>query len=388
MRSTSIFIWFEHGVFKPIAFQNFNVKIIFSDRLFRACALGILSCVASAVCAAPLDAFLEANPQARYGQGMIEFGADHMNRSLEVFRQNNVDPVAGENTGDYQGGTLRGGLSLRPDVWIDGALQRRKITNGSEQPQIDSWRLGAQWQFLAAQASGPAAAVRVSAWGNHAQQVVKSSPTALGPLTCSGSAGCVDRLSVNDAKDHAFQADLIGSWALGPVNLSAFAGAGQGKVSVGSITASASQVPVLGNVTTTYSNGHFDNALFDLAANMFKLNTELQSIDYSTRMAQAGVNLAYASGSWLWRGGYALQNIQRTAVDDVILSKSKTPYNLNQTVVGEVAYKVTPSVALFTRGQVMSNQFLTEIPFLYNSLTSQRFNRRYGILSVGLGLVF
>jgi hypothetical protein len=36
----------------------------------------------------------------------------------------------------------------------------------------------------------------------------------------------------------------------------------------------------------------------------------------------------------------------------------------------------------------MSNQFLTEIPFLYNSLTSQRFNRRYGILSVGLGLVF
>jgi hypothetical protein len=102
------------------------------------------------------------------------------------------------------------------------------------------------------------------------------------------------------------------------------------------------------------------------------------------RTAHAGFNLGYNSGPWQWRGGYVLQNIQRSAVDDVIRSKNKTPYNLNHTLMGEVGYKMTRNTLLFTRGQVMSNQFLTEVPFLYNSLTSQRFNQRYGLLSIGL----
>jgi hypothetical protein len=343
----------------------------------------------SAATAAPLDAFLEANPQARYGQGMVEFTADRMNKSLDLLNlRDNSLVLAGENSGDYQGGTLRAGLSLRPDIWVDGALQRRKITYGPDQPQIDSWRVGAQWQFLQAQANSPDAALRLSAWGNQSSQVVKSTPTALGPLTCTEGAGCIDRLSVNNAKDHTLQADLIGSWALGAAKLTAFAGAGQGKVTVGSITANASGVPFLGNVTTTYSNGSFDNQLFDLASDIYKLNSELQSINYNTRMAQAGFNLAYSSGPWLWRGGYVLQNIQRTAVDDAIRNKNKTPYNLNHTLVGEVGYKLTPNVVLFTRGQAMNRQFLTEVPFLYNSLTSQRFNQRYGILSVGISAGF
>ena len=332
--------------------------------------------------AAPQDALLEADPQARYGQGMFELSADHMNKSLDLFKLRDSSLVmAGENSGDYQGASLRAGLSLAPNVWVDGALQRRKLTYGNDQPQIDSWRVGAQWQFLQLQGSSPAAALRVSAWGNQAPQVVKSSPTVLACLDTNQPCQTpvtADRLSVNKAKDHTLQADLIGSWALGPVKLSAFAGAGQGKVSVGSITATA-----LGQ-TTTFANGQFDNSTFDGIANTLKLNAELQSINYDTRTAHAGFNLAYSSGAWHWRGGYVLQNIQRTAVDDVIRSKNKTPYNLNQTLVGEVGYKITPNMMLFTRGQVMNHQFVTEIPFLYNSLTSQRFDQRYGLLSIGV----
>jgi hypothetical protein len=351
--------------------------------LAAACLSGACLTLATSAIAAPNDALLEANPQARYGQGMVEVTVDHMNKSLDVFKLRGSDLALGENTGDYQGGTLRTGLSLRHDLWLDAALQRRKLTYGPDQPQIDSWRLGAQWQFLAAQASAPAAALRLSAWGNQSKQLVKSSSTPLGPLTCqSGGLGCVDRLSVNNAKDHTLQADLIGTWSLGPVNLSAFAGAGQGKVSVGSITANAS-TPI-GKVGTTYSNGSFDDPLFALAANAFNFNTELQSINYNTRTAQAGFNLAYSTGPWQWRGGYVLQNIQRTGVDDVIRGKNKTPYNVNHTLVGEVGYKLTPTLLFFTRGQVMNHQFVTEIPFLYNSLTSQRFNQRYGLLSIGL----
>ena len=348
--------------------------------LSAACLSAASLTLATSAIAAPGDAFLEAIPQDRYGLGMVEYSIDHMNKSLDIFKLRDASLVlAGENSGDYQGTSLRAGLGLRPNVWVDGALQRRKLTYGNDQPQIDSWRVGAQWQFLQAQGSNPAAAVRLSAWGNQSQQVVKSSPTALGLLTCApGGLGCVDRLSVNDAQDRTLQADLIGAWILGPVKLSAFAGAGQGKVSVGSITANA-----LGQ-TATFSNGRFDAPMFAKFAEISNLNTELQAINYSIRTAHAGFNLGYNSGPWQWRGGYVLQNIQRSAVDDVIRSKNKTPYNLNHTLMGEVGYKMTRNTLVFTRGQVMSNQFLTEVPFLYNSLTSQRFNQRYGLLSIGL----
>ena len=349
----------------------------------------IASCMltlGASVAAAPLDTFLEADPQAAYGQGMFEFSVDHMNKSLDVFKLRDPSLVmAGENSGDYQGASLRAGMSLAPNVWVDGALQRRKLTYGQDQPQIDSWRVGAQWQFLQPQGSSPAAAVRLTVWGNQAQQVVKSSATSLACLDSNQPCQTpvtADRLSVNDPKDQTLQADLIGSWILGPVKLSAFTGAGQGKVSVGSITATS-----LGQ-TTTFANGQFDNPLFDGIANALKLNTELQSINYNTRTAHAGFNLAYRSGAWHWRGGFVLQNIQRTGVNAVIRRNGKTPYTLNQTWMGELAYHITPNIRVFTRGEIMNRQFLADIPFLYNSLTSHRFKERYGLVYAGLGIRF
>ena len=161
--------------------------------LTAACLSGAGLTLATSAIAAPNDALLEADPQARYGQGMVALAVDHMNKSLDVFKLRDPSLVlAGENSGDYRGGTLRAGMSPRPGWWVDGALQRRQITYGDDQPQINSWRLGAQWQFLQAQGSNPAAAVRLSAWGNQSQQVVKSSPTALGLLTCApGGLGCL-----------------------------------------------------------------------------------------------------------------------------------------------------------------------------------------------------
>lgn len=346
------------------------------------------TCSGLAAHAAPLDAFVEANPQARYRQGLLEVTADRMNQSLDVLKVRGADLAYDENTGDYVGASLRAGWSLAPTVWLDGAMQRRKLTYGPDQPQIDSWRVGAQWQFMTSQAGQASAALRLSAWGNQAAQVSKSTPTALGPLSCSGSAGCVDRLVVNAAKDRTLQADLVGTWPMGSISVSTFVGAGQGKVTVDSIIAKASQVPWIGDVTTTYRGGSFDNALFAIASDLYNFNPELQSVNYRTQTAQAGFNLAYNSGPWALRGGYVLQHIQRSSVDDVISAKGKTPHSLNHTLLGELAYKLTPHTVLFTRGQVMSKQFLTEIPFLYNSLTSQRFNQRYGILSVGFAVVF
>ena len=59
-------------------------------------------------------------------------------------------------------------------------------------------------------------------------------------------------------------------------------------------------------------------------------------------------------------------------------------YRVNHTLLGELAYRLAPGVRVFVRGQAMSNQMLSEMPLLYNSLTARRFNERYGILSAGV----
>jgi hypothetical protein len=326
--------------------------------------------------AAPHDAFLEANPQAAYGNGMIEFSVDHMNKTLDVFKLRDPSLVmAGENSGDYQGTSIRAGMGLAHNVWVDGALQQRKLTYGNDQPQLDSWRVGLQWAFAQQQGLRPAGALRLTAFGNSASVLKKSSPTAISGIT-------LDTVQVNQPRDNMLQANAIGTWAFGPYRASGFVGAGRGKMRVNSINAT------LRNSGATYSDGKFDVPLLNAFAEQSGLGAELRSVNDDLTSLQMGFNLAYVTGPWRLRGGYVMQHIDRPAVDAVVKRKGQSSYNLNHTFIGEVAYKLNPHVYLLLRGQAMSNQFLTEIPFLYNSLTSQRFNERYGIVYAGVGVVF
>lgn len=339
--------------------------------------------------AAPLDALLDANPAARYGDTFVEASADAMNGTLDVFKVREASGVTDDSTGDYSGATLRAGFEPAPGFWVEGALQQRTLTYGQDRPSIDSWRVAGQWRALEQQGLRPATALRLSTSGNTAGELVKSTPTALGPLRCNGeqsSLGCVNRIAVNDPEDRQWQADVVTSWESGPWTLSTFAGLGRGEVKVASVKADAT---VQGKpVSATYANGAFDNPGFDPVVEIFNLNAELQSINYRTHTAQLGANLAWTRGPWLLRGGYALQQVHRDGVDDVIKNKGGNPVTINHMLVGEAAYKVTDQVYLFARGQWMKSQFLSEIPFLYNSLTARRFDQQYGLVSFGLGASF
>ena len=79
---------------------------------------------------------------------------------------------------------------------------------------------------------------------------------------------------------------------------------------------------------------------------------------------------------------------RRPTVDSAVQSLGNTPYQRNQTLIGEVAYKLTQTAHVYTRAQVMQRQFLSEIPFLYNSITSPIFGVKYGVVSAGLGFSF
>jgi hypothetical protein len=96
----------------------------------------------------------------------------------------------------------------------------------------------------------------------------------------------------------------------------------------------------------------------------------------------------WQSGLWALRAGYQFQHLNRTNVDDLIVSRGGVSYQNNHIVVADVFRKVSNNTAVFVRGQAMSNQFVGEIPFVYNSVTASKFGRRYGLVSMGVNFAF
>lgn len=327
--------------------------------------------LAGAAQAAPLDALLESSPQARYGSGMLEIGADAMNKSLDVLKIRNNDPSLPDNAGDYTGQHLRAGLAVGEGGWIDASLTRRHISYSSDRPQIDSWQLAGQWQLLQATSLLPDTSVRLSTWGNHA-----------GSVTRTGSVGSlpVQQLSISNVKDRQWQLDLIGTWRWPSTAVSVLAGAGTGQVSVGTVSAK------VGGQNYTYNASMA--GLLQVIDPSYK--NQLDALNYNTRFVHAGFNIRHHIGAWSLHGGYDLTLMHRNPVDDVIASLptyNKT-YTVNHTLVGEVSYRLAQGVRVFTRGQLMTNNFLSEIPMIYNSVTAKRFNEKYGLVSLGVAFDF
>lgn len=50
--------------------------------------------------------------------------------------------------------------------------------------------------------------------------------------------------------------------------------------------------------------------------------------------------------------------------------------------------KLSPKTALLLRGQMMSNQFVGEVTFVYNQITYSKFGKRYGFVSISLVAYF
>jgi hypothetical protein len=90
----------------------------------------------------------------------------------------------------------------------------------------------------------------------------------------------------------------------------------------------------------------------------------------------------------MYRLGYVMAYLRRPSVDSAVQSLGNASYQRNQTLVGDLSYKFTQTVHAYTRVQFMQRQFLSDIPFLYNSITSPIFGVKYGTVSAGLGLSF
>lgn len=339
------------------------------------------------VCAAPLDALLSADQFLHAGEFRAEAGYDAMNDTLDVLGIRAKDPLyAGTNVGDYSGLHLRLGYALTDRLSLEGGAWQRKISYRTDKEALGSWQVAGQYRIWGDKYSKTHFALRASAWGDQAPSLTKSTPTLVGGRN-------VNRVTINSPRDSQVQADAIGTWRLTRrASLSAFVGAGRSRVSTGDMSANY-----------TDGNGCNYNLAFAatgtsvrlaapcgdlLAAFVTTPQSMLQEFSYKASYYQLGGMWQWHNENWALRGGYQFQQLRRANVDALIASRGGVSYQSNHVVVADVMRKVSNHVAVFARGQVMSNQFVGEIPFTYNSATASKFARRYGIASFGVVMGF
>jgi hypothetical protein len=361
---------------------------ITSYRIMTAALVTMAAC--SSATAAPLDAFLTANRYSTPWKGEVEISYDLVNNSLDFLHLREKNGVT-TNVGDYKGAHLRGGLAITPELWVEGAYWQRKIDYRSFVAEVKTWQLAGQYKLLEGAASKPSVALRLGAWGNDSDQLTKFTNT-----TISGTK--FTSATVTKPNDVQYQLDLIATWLPSEqTEISMFGGAGKSSVSFDTVSA-----------TSRTKNGCNYNVAFNQTGSESTLSqpcnapivitrftqplSETVNIDqeakYNASYYQVGVMSAWHSTNWRVRGGYQYQIIKRSKVDDIIASRGDTAYKHNHILTADLSYNVYKNTILFVRGQLMSNQFNGELPMAYNSLTADKFNQRYGIVSTGLMYAF
>jgi hypothetical protein len=336
------------------------------------------------LCAAPLDAFLSAETHMKTGEGQLELAYDAVNSTLDIFKVRANDPVyGGTSVGDYSGQHLRGGYELTDTLSLDGGLWRRKIEYRGDRQSLSSWQVAAQYRlFETGYRSDASYALRLGAWGDSAGSLSKSTPTVL-------QGKKLDTVNVINPKDIQVQLDLLGTWRLGnQAYWSAFVGTGASRVTVGSVSATyTTQSGCTFNLifTATASIATLAAPCGDLlSANVSAPTNVLRETSYNSRYYQAGTALRWHYDNWQLTGGYHFQYLNRNGIDDLIAGRGGVAYKKNRIVAGEILRKIGQRSAAFVRGQMMSNQFAGEIPFTYNTITANKFDRRYGFVSFGI----
>lgn len=336
--------------------------------------------------AAPMDAFLSANQNTTPGVFQIEAAYDLVNSTVDVLKIRNSDAnYAGTNVGDYHGAHVRAGLAIGPRLWVDGGLWQRRIDYRSDLASINSWQLAAQYKLLDGAGYQPGVALRLGAWGDAAGELQKSSATTVRGFT-------LNSVNVDKPQDLQLQVDVIGTAKLSAsTELSVFVGGGTSRVSINSVTGTTSlngcnynvvfgPTEVVGLCSTNVGSFNISNSVFGI-----DINNEAQ---YNATFYSGGLMLKWTQQDWQVRGGYQFQSFNRNQIDSTITRRGGIAYQNNHILLGDVMYRVRPNTAIFVRGQYMTNQFVGEIPFAYNTLTAARFDKRYGILSIGLVVTF
>lgn len=354
--------------------------------------LGVGLCVGLGVAqAAPLDIFLTATPEPLTGQGTLELGADRINPQLDVLNLRSRSSNPDNANSSYAANHVSAGIRVGEQGWLSASLGQRNITDSGGNYHYNSWQLSGQYRLFEAQAWQPATAVRLSAWGNYADQTESSKPVVV-------PGAKLDSVKISRPADLQLQADLVGSWRLdGDTDVSATLGLGASQLSYGALSA-----------TTTLDGCHYKlaftgNAVYGVLASPCSAGIYVQEIyDNSGRLGidvaneiawrgkfiQAGVNARWRDGPWTWRAGYLFYGVQRETVDAILAARKQASYTQNQSMGLEASYRLRPDTQLFASALISSNLFFNDMPLTYNTSTAARFDSATSVYGVGLRFDF
>ena len=361
--------------------------------------------------AAPLDTIMSSRHTVEPWHGELELSIDHMNDTLDVFniRQGHQE-YAGTSVGDYAGGHLYGGIALTDKVWLEGSWWDRTLGYQTDAFNLQSWHFSTQ--YLLNQKLGvviPDLSVRATLWGNYANRLTKSSSTTLFGKT-------VDEVDILKPEDNQWQFDLVSTWEPARrTEFTLFFGGGQIRTDFDKLQVSGqiNQIIDVGdgvinivddnNGNVLVKNNKFSNLQVTLNQESDKISIggfgELDNtygvdsgfgIKHDAGYLHLGGSLIWYNNQWRIRGGYKIIYVDRGGYDDLVqqISQNVGDNQYNHIFSGDILFRLTTNSALFVRGQIMTNQFLGEIPFSYTPYTAHRFDEKYGFVSVGINYYF
>jgi len=358
----------------PVYDRNLTVKTMYKKTLaIHHAAAAVFVCLAFQARAGSFDALVEAYPSESIGPGYIEIGGDFVNDTVDVLgiKSSAVGINTADGTGDYSGANARFGLALSDNLWVDGAYQKRQIKYGVDQLRLDSYDLATQWTQPVSDYFG---GVRASFNSNRSARINRT-----GTLELAGFN--VDALTLGNTQDSSNGLHLLWGQRFDDWRWTSFLGVSRGSTNFRAVSAR------IGAINLTYTPGGADliSSAIDQDADM---RAQLGTLRHTFTRTQAGVNLGINRGPWRYQAGIALETVDRPSVSTYLASAGEAHYNRNLKLIATVNYENLDGFYAYVRGQYMSNQFLSDIPLLYNSITARRFNQRYGYVSVGVGRRF
>lgn len=351
---------------------------------------GVCGCLSTAW-AAPLDVFLTATPEPAVGIGTLELGIDRMNPQLDVLKLRGDTTSADTAASNYAAQHLSGGIKWGQQTWLSGNVGQRVISDGGGTYRYTSWQVAGQYRWLEEQSWQPATALRLSAWGNFADQT-ESTKSVVVP------GAKLDSVKITRPADQQLQADLVGTWNLaGGPQVNATIGVGASALSYGALSATTTMDGCHYNLAFT-GNAVYGVVMLPCEAGIYVSeiydNSGRLGIDVANEIAwrgsfvQAGVNARWQDGHWTWRAGYLFFMVQRDKLDAILASRKQASYTQNHLVGLEVAYRLQPKLSLFANALISNKLFFNDIPVTYNSSTASRFDSRYSVLGAGLRFDF
>lgn len=346
--------------------------------------------------AAPNDLFLQTKDylQPHHNVNLsIDLSIDAVNDTIDFLDLREKEGVTDQSTGDYIGSHLSALYQLHPEWQLEGTYWYRKIDYAVDTNKIHTLHASVRYlPSLNFNTNQQDLIFRGSIWSNTASEMNKSTPTRVNNRS-------FNQVHVLDPSDLQIQLDAIFSKKIDHMNqINAFAQVGYSKVDVDQVVIQGQSQGCLMNIAIQNDNRYIGHLAHPCLLND---GSELTSLTIRGNAQEYGLDIqkdlnysAYyfgLGGSWNWRYrdfesqiAYQYMRLNRQDIDSRVQNFGSQAIKDNHKLGVKLSYDFHPQWSAFIQGELYQNNFIGDIPFLYNGLTAPRLDKRYGLASLGI----